>query len=112
MDDICGDISSSSEIEIGEETLTQIIPDPSSASSNSEPTSPETEVTLRLENNGQIIPGQRCGHHSSAGESMIEFRNPALDSLPETSSSEIQLMTDSLSTVSWSDYIEENNDSE
>jgi len=126
-DEMC-EISSSSEIEIGEE---QDIFNQQDESSESEPGSPDTEpeVTLRSDLSTCTVLNKSVGvtrtmntslpsydlarlfHYSppttkeSAGEALIEETFSSRDISSESETSEGQrLMTDSLSTVSWDEW--------
>jgi len=126
-DEMC-EISSSSEIEIGEE---QDVFNQQDESSESEPGSPDTEpeVTLRSELTTCTVLNKSVGvsrtmntslpsydlarlfHYSppttkeSAGEALIEETLSSRDISSESETSEgQQLMTDSLSTVSWDEW--------
>lgn len=127
-DEMC-EISSSSEIEIGEEQ--DIFNQHDESSESSEPGSPDTEpeVTLRSDLSTCTVLNKSVGvtrtmntslpsydlarlfHYSppttkeSAGEALIEETFSSRDISSESESSEGQrLMTDSLSTVSWDDW--------
>jgi len=127
-DEMC-EISSSSEIEIGEEQ--DIFNQHDESSESSEPGSPDTEpeVTLRSDLSTCTVLNKSVGvtrtmntslpsydlarlfHYSppttkeSAGEALIEETFSSRDISSESESSEGQrLMTDSLSTVSWDEW--------
>jgi len=127
-DEMC-EISSSSEIEIGEDQ--DIFNQQEESSESSEPGSPDTEpeVTLRSDLSTCTVLNKSVGvtrtmntslpsydlarlfHYSppttkeSAGEALIEETFSSRDISSESESSEGQrLMTDSLSTVSWDDW--------